>query len=205
MKLSLAAKALAVAGLCSISSVANADIRVFAGVGYDSITVKADEDDADQDDRESSGLSYQLLGQYDVFGPLPGLDVFVGGGLRGQSLTYEDGPLTLTWTAQLATGEAGVNVGLIPLVTLQAALGYDYGISGETEAEITGQGSSTADTDSYSRMRLAGRAFFTPLPLFRVGAEVSFYPVGSYTADAEGAKAHDLSGWGAMVTGGIAL
>lgn len=208
---------LALAAL-SATQVAQADLRILGTGAYMSQTSDKEEGDTSSDsDRTGTGYHLQALGQYDIISPIPGFAIFGGVGLGRRSLSKEQSSETTIGTVKavftisttILTGEVGAQFSAIPILTLQGALGYDYGLSGETKAEITipaaGKTTTTTDLSTYWDARLTGRALLTVFPLVRAGLEMSYIPTGKLKAKDSTTKETGFSGYNIGVVAGVSL
>lgn len=183
---------------------AQADIRVFAAGGLAALTPQKTADNAS--DKALSGLETKLSGQFDVLSPIPGVAVYAGPDVTFATLTREYTVASVTAKETLKSNgaglEAGVHLGLIPIVTLQAGLNYSFPLSGDWEVSA-GTLKQTFKASSGSQMGATARALITPFPLTRLGLE---YSMGSGTAkynDVPSELKYDF--WAARAVFGLSL
>jgi hypothetical protein len=185
------------------ASRAHADIRVFAAGGLAQQTPDAG---STASTKSLTGVSAKLAGHFDVFGPIPGVSVYAGPEIQmGTSIREYDDATALkakeTVKFNGAGLEAGVHVGLIPIVTLQAGLNYGFPTGGTKEvvkptSTVTGKATKGSETG------VTLRALITPFPLFRLGAEYSV-GTGAITHETHGEMKYSF--WAARGVLGIAL
>ncbi len=161
---------------------AQAGIRVFGAAGYATTT----NDDSTAPNKEMTGYDVNLTGQFDVLS-LGVASLYAGPSVKVSALSkdYTVGGVELTQALAATHGgvEAGVHVGVIPLLTLQAGLNYNIGLNAKGTVEGTGFPTAEVEGESGSEMGVTVRALFTPFPLLRAGVEVG---VGSGSAQFKG-------------------
>jgi hypothetical protein len=182
---------------------ANADIRIYAAAGLSQQTPEAG---SQPSTKALTGAVTKLAGHLDVFSPVPGVSIYAGPEIQMGTFIreYDDAAaLKAKETVKMNSAglEAGVHVGLIPIVTLQAGLNYGFPTGGTKEVvKPTGTVSGKATKGSETGLTL--RALITPFPLFRLGAEYSV-GTGAVTHENHGELKYSL--WAARGVLGIAL
>ncbi|MBM3383143.1 MAG: hypothetical protein FJY29_11990 [Betaproteobacteria bacterium] len=160
---------------------AQADIRVYAGVGLGELSKK---DDTDK--KKPSGLDAKLAANVDVLSPVPGLSIYAGPefltGTYTRDTTILNSVAKETINKSALGLNAGVHFGMVPLVTFQGELNYATAMGGEVKVEALGK-TSTLKTKSGSDLGGTLRALITPFPLLRAGVE---YNLGSGNSKYEG-------------------
>jgi len=166
---------------------AQAGIRVFGAAGYATTT----DEDSTAENKELTGYDVNLSGQFDVFS-IGIASIYAGPSVKISALSKEYTANGANVTQALASThagvEAGVNIGAIPLLTVQAGLNYNVGLDSKGTAEITGGGKVEVEGESGSEMGVTLRALITPFPLLRAGLEVG---VGTGSAQYKGETSED--------------
>lgn len=182
---------------------AQADLRLFVAGGLNTLTPEAD---AGETAPKYSGGEGKVAGHFDVFSPVPGLSLYAGPEFRLVALTSEETNQGVVSKLNLDSNfgglEAGVNFGMIPMVTLQAGYNYSSLLSGEVKAQspLT---SVSVKASSGSESGITLRGLITPFPLTRLGVE---YSLGNGSAKYDGDEtASKYSFWAARAVVGIAL
>jgi hypothetical protein len=152
-----------------------ADLRVLANGGYQSLTFKDDHDNPGTTKTEMTGFAGSGRVQYDVFSPVPGLGVFVGGGI-GQSVlgadkTIEGRKFKYAYKETYVPVEAGVQFSAIPMLRIQGAVQYHHALRGEMATTVPAPLTNPVDLklDRASRVLLTGRAMLTVAPFVSAG------------------------------------
>lgn len=196
-------------GLCLASALsiaagekAHAGIRAFGSAGYASVT----NEEGSSESKEVTGYDLNLTGQFDVFS-LPAISIYAGPSFKSANTSseYSMGGIAVTQelTQTHAGVEAGVNFGLIPLITLQGGLNYNVGLSGKLSLKRIGSTTADFDAESGSEMGATVRALLTPFPLLRAGAELG---VGSGKVQfGDEAPETKYSYWSARAVVGLSL
>ena len=181
---------------------ANADIRVFGAAGYATTT----NEDSSVENKEMTGYDVNLTGQLDVFS-VGIASIYAGPSFKVSALSkdYTSNGVEITQALAATHGgiEAGVHVGAIIPLSVQAGLNYNIGLSAKGTVEGTGIPAAEVEGESGSEMGVTVRAMFTPFPLLRAGVEVS---AGSGSAQFKGESSKEkytYSSYRAVV--GIAL
>lgn len=187
----------------TLSQTAAADIRAFAAGG---LTSQTPESGSTASTKSLTGVEGKLAAHFDVFGPVPGVSLYAGPELHvGTSIREYDDAAAVKAKETIKTNaagiEAGVHVGLIPVITLQAGLNYGFPMGGSKEvvkvtSTVTGNASKGSETGA------TVRALITPFPLLRLGAEYSIGS-GTITYDTHGEMKYSF--WAARAVLGIAL
>lgn len=194
------------AGLVSATCMhsANADIRVFAAGGLVSMTPQ---DSEKTSDKALTGIEGKVAGHFDILSPAPGIAVYAGPELRMGTLTREytaNNSLTKETLKSKSAGlEAGVHVGIIPIVTLQAGLNYSFPTGGNVEFESPLVGKASFDASKGSETGVTLRGLITPFPLTRLGLEYSLGSGNVKYSDLSDELKYDF--WAARAVFGIAL
>jgi len=194
--------AVGITSLLSLNS-AQADIRIFAAGG---LTNQTPENGSTASTKALTGVGAKLAAHFDIFGPIPGVSVYAGPEiLMGTSIREYDDAAALKAKETVKTNaaglEAGVHVGLIPIVTLQAGLNYGFPTGGSKEI-VKPTSTVTGNANKGSETGVTLRALITPFPLTRLGAE---YSVGTGTTTYETHGEVKYSYWAARAVFGIAL
>ncbi|NBX17354.1 MAG: hypothetical protein EBR09_08310 [Proteobacteria bacterium] len=194
--------AAAVISVCTVSG-ANADIRLFGAGGLSQHTP---ESGSTASSKALTGVNAKLAGHFDIFGPVPGISIYAGPEIQtGTSIREYDDAAALkakeTVKFNAAGLEAGVHVGLVPVVTLQAGVNYGFPTGGTKEvvkptSTVTGKATKGSETG------VTLRALITPFPLIRLGAEFST-GTGAVTHETHGEMKYSF--WAARGVLGIAL
>jgi len=193
------------AGLVSATCMnsANADIRVFAAGGLVSMTPQ---DSEQASNKALTGIEGKVAGHFDILSPAPGIAVYAGPELRMGTLSREYTSSNIvtkqTIKSKSAGLEAGVHLGIIPIVTLQAGLNYSFPMGGTTEFESPGSKVSF-DASSGSETGITLRGLITPFPLTRLGLEYSLGSGKLKYSDLADELKYDF--WAARAVFGIAL
>jgi len=166
---------------------AQAGIRVFGAAGYATTT---DEDSA-AENKELTGYDVNLSGQFDVFS-IGIASIYAGPSFKMSALSKEytanGANVTQALAASHAGVEAGVNIGAILPLTVQAGFNYNVALDAKGTAEITGGDKVEVEGESGSEMGVTLRALITPFPLLRAGLEVG---VGTGSAQYKGETSED--------------
>lgn len=166
---------------------AQADIRVFGAAGYATTTAE----DSTAENKELTGYDVNLNAQFDVFS-IGIAAIYAGPSFKMSALSKEytanGANVTQALAASHAGVEAGVNIGAIPLLTVQAGLNYNVALDAKGTREITGDGKVELEGESGSEMGVTLRALITPFPLLRAGLEVG---VGTGSAQYKGKTSED--------------
>lgn len=176
------------------SGSASADlVRVFAAGGLTSQTPDAG---STLSSKELVGVQGKLAAHFDVFGPIPGVTIYAGPELHvGTSVREYDSASVKNKEIVKSNNaglEAGVHVGLIPIVTLQGGLNYVFPMGGSKEVT---KGLAAAETGKASKGSEVGatlRALITPFPLTRLGVEYSL-GTGAMTYEKHGEMKYSYS------------
>lgn len=189
----------------SFSGQALADIRVFAAGG---VTGQTPEAGSTPSTKTLTGVEGKLAAHIDVFSPVPGVSVYAGPELRsGTSIREYDDAAVLkvkeTVKSSSAGLEAGVHVGLIPVVTLQGGLNYGFPMGGSKEV-VKATGTITGKATKGTELGATLRAMITPFPMFRLGAEYGF-TVSPASTTYENHGEVKYNAWAGRVVLGISL
>jgi hypothetical protein len=193
------------AGLVSATcaNAANADIRVFAAGGL--VSMKP-QDSEQASDKALTGIEGKVAGHFDILSPVPGIAVYAGPELRMGTLSREYTSSNIatkqTIKSKSAGLEAGVHVGIIPIVTLQAGLNYSFPMGGTAEFESP-LSNVSFDASSGSETGVTLRGLITPFPLTRLGLEYSLGSGKLKYSDLADELKYDF--WAARAVFGIAL
>jgi hypothetical protein len=198
----LGLSAVALFSLYSAES-AMADIRVFAAGG---LTNQTPESGSTASTKALTGAEGKLAGHLDIFGPVPGVSIYAGPELHvGTAIREYDDATAIKAKETIKTNalglEAGVHVGLIPIITVQAGLNYNFPSGGSKEV-VKATGTVTGNASKGSETGATVRALITPFPLTRLGVE---YSLGSGTTTYETHGEMKYSFWAARAVFGIAL
>ena len=155
--------------------------RVLAGGGYENFHVpEQDSGGFSQDAHSLTGGNIELIGQAELIDIVPTVKVIGGVGVKKSFLSFKQtvsgSEVTRKFSPQTFGPEAGIQIGLIPLITVQAVAGYDFGIGGET-SKLAGASKAetvTGNFDSQGQFNLAGRALLTLFPLVSAGVEAGW-------------------------------
>lgn len=193
------------AGLVSATCMnwANADIRVFAAGGLVSMTPQNSETSSN---KALTGIEGKVAGHFDILSPAPGIAVYAGPEVRLGTLTREyttnNSLLKQTLNSKSAGMEAGVHVGIIPIVTLQAGVNYSFPMGGTAEFKSP-LSNVSFDASSGSETGVTLRGLITPFPLTRIGLEYSLGSGNLKYSDLADELKYDF--WAARAVFGIAL
>ena len=193
------------AGLVSATCMhsANADIRVFAAGGLVSMTPQ---DSQKTSDKALTGIEGKVAGHFDILSPAPGIAVYAGPELRMGTLSREYTSSNIatkqTIKSKSAGLEAGVHVGIIPIVTLQAGLNYSFPMGGTAEFESP-LSNVSFDASKGSETGVTLRGLITPFPLTRLGLEYSLGSGNVKYSDLSDELKYDF--WAARAVFGVAL
>ncbi|MFZ9520207.1 MAG: hypothetical protein ACO3A4_06995 [Silvanigrellaceae bacterium] len=192
-------------GICSLYSAqsAMADIRVFAAGG---LTNQTPESGSTASTKALTGAEGKLAGHIDIFGPIPGVSVYAGPELHvGTSIREYDDATAVKAKETVKSNsmglEAGVHVGLIPIITVQAGLNYNFPTGGSKEV-VKVTGTVTGNASKGSETGATVRALITPFPMTRLGVEYSMGS-GSTTYETHGEMKYSF--WAARAVFGIAI
>lgn len=157
--------------------------RVVAGGGYESVQFEKEESDPETP-KPFTGYALQALGEVGFLDTVPGFSLLAGGGLRYSKITAKDGDSESTLNPLMVAGEFGAEFSLIPLLRVQALVGYDSSISGEYE--LKGGGNSYSfDLDYFRRFQVSARALVTAAPFLSVGLEPVYFTGSSKVKDTD--------------------
>lgn len=196
---------LAVVGLFSLCAAqsAMADIRVFAAGG---LTNQTPESGSTASTKALTGAEGKLAGHIDIFGPIPGVSIYAGPELHvGTAIREYDDATAVKAKETIKSNalglEAGVHVGLIPIITVQAGLNYNFPSGGSKEV-VKVTGTVTGNASKGSETGATVRALITPFPMTRLGVEYSMGS-GSTTYETHGEMKYSF--WAARAVFGIAI
>jgi|GEM_PF-678883 len=198
-----------VASCVSLLSVGNAfaDIRIFAAGG---LTNQTPESGSTASTKSLTGAEGKLAAHIDVLSPVPLLSVYVGPELHFGTALREYDVEIVKWKETVKTNsaglEAGLHVGAIPLVTLQAGVNYGFPTGGSKDIEkpslTSGTTTESGKASSGSEMGATVRALITPFPLTRLGVEYSVSS-GKVTYETHGEMKYSY--WAARAVFGLAI
>jgi|GEM_PF-5927090 len=191
---------LAVCGIASLFPCASAyalSVRALVNGGY--VKLNADTEDArgNKLDHELKGYTVGALAGVGFLDTVPGFSLLALGGLRYENMENDGEYYTVKLNPTMAAFEVGPEFSVIPLLRLQAVVGYDMAISGKAKYEFKSSGlsvNSEEDLKSLSRFNVTGRALFTIAPLISAGLEPSYHS-GKFEVDTKNAKTNDFSGF----------
>ena len=163
--------------------------RLLAGGGYENFQIEDTDTDGNgtkEKPKAATGANIGLVGQAELIDIVPTVKIVGGLGLKKSFLssTTSIGSLDITTklSPQTVGPEAGLQIGLIPLITVQAVAGYDFGLGGTIQTTLKSTGSAaTLETtpskgtfDSHGQFHLTGRALLTVFPLVSAGLEAGW-------------------------------
>ena len=161
--------------------------RVVAGGGYESLHPEKDEGETETP-KPQKGYALQALGEVGFLDTVPGFSLLAGGGLRYSKLSSKDEGFEFTIDPLMVAGEFGAEFSVIPLLRVQALVGYDSSLSGKTKVEGETDGvpvSESIDFEYFRRFQVSGRALVTAAPFLSVGLEPTYF-TGSLKWKSEG-------------------
>jgi hypothetical protein len=193
----------AITGSMILSGIASADIRLLGAGGLTQLTPKSD---STPSTKAFTGAEGKLALHFDIFAPLPGVSLYAGPELRfGTAMREYDDATTVkvkeTLKSTTANLEAGVHVGVIPVLSLQGGLTYGFPTGGSKEVQ-TPLKTVSGNTNKGSELGVTLRALITPFPMTRLGAE---YSIGNGNTTYETIGEMKYSFWAARAVLGIAL
>lgn len=182
---------------------AKADIRIYAAGG---LTNQTPNSDSTASTKALTGLDGKLAAHVDVLSPVPGVSLYAGPDLRVGSSSREYNDTTTLKVKETVKSnaiglEAGVHLGLIPIVTLQAGFNYGFPTGGSKDVE-TLAGTVKGNVNKGSEVGATLRGLITPFPLTRLGVEYSLGS-GSTTYETHGEMKYNY--WALRAVFGIAL
>lgn len=150
--------------------------RLIAGLGYESLQTEKMNNEATEP-KALTGLDLEALAQFELFG-VPGFALIGGAGLKNAILSSEDTDQGVKTESDFnlthVNVEAGAQFSALPLLTLQAVAGYDFGVAGNAEVKTRGT-TIDVDVEGSNRFHLTGRALLTVFPFLSVGLGGSWF------------------------------
>jgi hypothetical protein len=169
-------------------------VRALLNGGYEKITVDSQDESKDI---SLSGYTVGALAGVGILDSIPGFSLLALGALRQESLKHEAEGIELTLNSTLVGAEVGPEFSLIPLLRIQALVGYDYKLSGKIKSKIDGLGTDAQeDLSQYGRFNVTGRALLTLAPTISLGLEPSYHS-GSFKAKGEDSEKQNFTGFSA--------
>jgi hypothetical protein len=185
---SLACAAASFSSFFAFASAQAASLRLMANVGYSSATLEAKENSGEEDSTAKGYTVGALVGVGFLDG-MPGFSLLANGGLKISGLKADEATSEAVITPLQATVEAGAEFSAIPLLRLQALLGYDHLLSGKNVVKPKSAPSGwpselEADLKKFNTLNLTGRALLTVAPFVSIGLEPTLLLSGKYATKA---------------------